>query len=161
MKKIFIPILILLLISVGFNIKFIKNDLYKKTVFLNQLNSIVSYFITDNKIKILPLYTDNISNIQVLVARYEKNTPANWHIHTNGQIMYVTGGEGFYQEENQNAKHIKAGDVIKTKPNVLSWHGSVKNNYLEVVVINYGKGDSIKWLKPVDKTYYDNLKVED
>ena len=72
MKKIFIPILILLLISVGFNIKFIKNDLYKKTVFLNQLNSIVSYFITDNKIKILPLYTDNISNTYYLSSSASK-----------------------------------------------------------------------------------------
>ena len=82
-----------------------------------------------------------------------------WHIHPGGQILLVTGGKGYFQEEGKPAQVIKEGDVVKIHPNVKHWHGATPDNWLVHLTItpNTQKGD-IKWLGPVADEEYNKLK---
>lgn len=44
---------------------------------------------------------------------FEPGCRNHWHIHhKGGQILLVTGGRGWYQEWNQPARALIAGDVV-------------------------------------------------
>lgn len=79
-------------------------------------------------------------------------------IHPKGQILYVTGGNGYYQEENGPLRKIKAGDLIVTKPNIKSWHGSTKDSQLELIAISNYSDKMIDWLEPVNTEEYNSIK---
>ncbi|MBC1456465.1 cupin domain-containing protein [Listeria newyorkensis] len=45
-----------------------------------------------------------------------------------GQILLVTSGEGYYQEEGKPAQKLHAGDVVTIPANLKHWHGATKNS---------------------------------
>lgn len=51
-------------------------------------------------------------------------THSNWHRHFGYQLLLVTGGHGYYQEEGQPVQTLSAGDVVEVKPGVKHWHGA-------------------------------------
>lgn len=52
----------------------------------------------------------------------------DWHSHPGGQILYCTFGEGCYQEKGKAVQHLKVGDVIEIKPDIVHWHGAAPNS---------------------------------
>lgn len=78
----------------------------------------------------------------------------NWHSHKIGQVLLVTGGEGWYQEEGKPAQLLKTGDVVNISPNVKHWHGATKNSWFVHLVLTPGETD---WLEPVDDETYNKL----
>jgi len=87
---------------------------------------------------------------------YEPGCRNNWHIHRDGyQILLVTGGEGWYQEEGKAAQFLKAGDVVVTHDGVKHWHGAAKDSWFEHIAITAGKPE---WLEPVTDEHYDKLQ---
>lgn len=48
------------------------------------------------------------------------------------QVLLVTGGEGWYQEEGKTAQLLKAGDVIVTH----GWHTTFACSYKRQLVLN-------------------------
>ena len=84
----------------------------------------------------------------------------NWHIHhKGGQILLVTGGEGWYQAWGEKPVKLKAGDVVNIPPEVKHWHGAAKNcAFSHLAVEVSAEGASNEWLEPVDDEYY--LKLE-
>lgn len=89
---------------------------------------------------------------------FEPGSRNHWHTHPGGQILLVSGGEGWYQEEGKKAQKIKEGDIIKISENIKHWHGATKDSYLVHLAIstNTQKG-IVEWLEPVDEEYYQNL----
>lgn len=81
-----------------------------------------------------------------------------WHIHPGGQILLVTGGRGYYQEEGQPARELHAGDTVMIPQNVKHWHGAAKDSYFTHLSIetNCIKGEA-KWLETVSDAAYDAL----
>lgn len=66
-------------------------------------------------------------NVGVGNVTFEPGCRNNWHIHHAGyQILLVTGGEGWYQEEGKAAQHLVPGDVIVTKDGIKHWHGPLR-----------------------------------
>ncbi|MEW4353893.1 cupin domain-containing protein [Streptococcus pneumoniae] len=81
---------------------------------------------------------------QVAVANvtFEPSCRNHWHVHVDGyQILLVTGGEGWYQEEGKSARRLTAGDVIVTDKGVKHWHGATKDSWFEHIVITAGKSE--------------------
>ncbi len=86
-----------------------KNDAYAK-YFVGQ--SYLNNLINDPKI-----------NVGVGNVTFEPGCRNNWHIHHDGfQLLLVTGGEGWYQEEGQPARKLHPGDVVVTHDGVKHWH---------------------------------------
>jgi quercetin dioxygenase-like cupin family protein len=103
---------------------------------------------------------DSIFNCQIANVTFEPGARNNWHKHPGGQILLVTGGIGYYQEEGKLARIIQEGDVVKIYPDVKHWHGAVSDSWLVhiAVITNPQKGDAV-WLEPVKDEEYSNLKM--
>ena len=85
----------------------------------------------------------------------------NWHIHQAGQILLVTDGEGWYQEEGKQAQRLKAGDVVKIPGGAKHWHGAAKNSWFTHVALeDWSKGQP-EWLERVSDEQYDGLETEE
>lgn len=106
---------------------------------------------------------------QPLVPKNELNCPTsnitfapgcinNWHVHEGGQILLVTDGRGWYQEEGKAAQELVQGDVIQIPMNVKHWHGAAKDSWFTHISIttNIDKGGT-DWLEPVNQEEYNKL----
>ncbi|WP_414050501.1 cupin domain-containing protein [Macrococcus animalis] len=111
------------------------------------------YFIGQSYLNLL-VNNENV-NVNVGNVTFEPACRNNWHIHHEGfQILLVTGGEGWYQEDGKAAQLLKAGDVIVTHDGIKHWHGATKDNWFEHIAITAGRPE---WLEPVEDEWYNNL----
>ncbi|GCF95605.1 LytTR family transcriptional regulator [Enterococcus florum] len=102
------------------------------------------------------LVSDPEISVGVSNVTFEPGCRNNWHIHHDGfQLLLVTGGAGWYQEEGQAAQSLKAGDVIVTHDGVKHWHGAAKDSWFEHIAITAGTPE---WLEPVSGDVYDRLE---
>ena len=89
--------------------------------------------------------------VPVGLVTFAPGTINAYHIHhKGGQILLVTGGRGWYQEEGKPARELKAGDVVNISPEVKHWHGAAKDSWfqhlaVEVPVIFSGMADPFCW----------------
>ncbi|NYE07127.1 quercetin dioxygenase-like cupin family protein [Bacillus niacini] len=102
------------------------------------------------------LVSDPNVSVGVGNVTFEPGCRNNWHIHHDGfQILLVTGGEGWYQEEGKPAQLLKAGDVIVTHDGVKHWHGATKDSWFVHIAITAGNPE---WLEPVSDEEYNKVK---
>lgn len=119
-----------------------KNDAYSQ------------YFIGQSYLN--TLIADPEVNVGVGNVTFEPGCRNNWHIHHDGfQLLLVTGGEGWYQEDGKEAQFLTAGDVIVTHDGVKHWHGATKDSWFEHIAITAGTPE---WLEPVSDDIYLTLK---
>ncbi|MBI1227172.1 MAG: cupin domain-containing protein [Bacteroidetes bacterium] len=86
---------------------------------------------------------------------FEPGARSNWHTHPGGQILIITDGVGYYQEEGKSKQIMRKGDVVKCPPEVKHWHGASPDKGLQqmYIVPNTEKG-IVNWMEPVtDETY--------
>ena len=109
-------------------------------------------------------YLHMLSTEQVTIGNvtFEPGCRNHWHIHRaesgGGQILLVTGGRGWYQEEGRPARALKAGDVVNIPANVKHWHGAARDSWFSHVAVEVpGENASNEWLEPVDQAEYDRL----
>ena len=78
-----------------------------------------------------------------------------WHTHPAGQILIVTSGTGWAQEEGGQKREIKPGDVIWTPPGVKHWHGATTTNFMShIAITNMADGKNVDWLEKVSDEQY-------
>ena len=94
-------------------------------------------------------------NVPMSNVTFEPGCRNNWHIHHDGyQILLVTGGEGWYQEDGKPAQSLKPGDVIVTHDGVKHWHGAAKDSWFEHIAIT---AVIPEWLEAVSEELYQGL----
>lgn len=112
------------------------------------------YFVGQSYLK--NLVNDPEVNVGVGNVTFEPGCQNNWHIHHDGfQLLLVTGGEGWYQEEGQPARKLRSGDVVVTHDGVKHWHGATKNSWFSHLAITAGTPE---WLEPVSDEHYNALE---
>lgn len=80
---------------------------------------------------------------------------SNWHIHPAGQVLIVTDGTGWVQEEGGEKLVMQPGDVIWTPPGVKHWHGATNTTSVKHIAIQqYEDGENVVWLEPVTDEQY-------
>lgn len=106
---------------------------------------------------------------QPLVQKNELNCPTsnitfapgcvnNWHSHEGGQILLVTDGRGWYQEEGKPAQELVQGDVVEIPMNVKHWHGAAKNSWFTHISITANSHlGGTDWMEAVDFKEYNKL----
>ena len=123
-----------------------KNDAYAK------------YFVGQSYLK--PLGTQGVGIFNVT---FEPSCRNNRHIHKSekeaGQILLVTGGEGWYQEWGKPARRLRAGDVVNIASGVKHWHGAAKDCWFShlAVEVPCEKGGT-EWLEAVSDKDYNSLQ---
>lgn len=105
------------------------------------------------------MVTDKKFNCPIGNVTFEPGCRNNWHTHAGGQILLVTGGRGWYQEEGKAARELHAGDVVEISANVKHWHGAAKDSWFSHLAVetNVEKGP-VEWLEPVTDEEYKQLK---
>ena len=108
------------------------------------------YFIGQSSLNWL--VADPQVSVGVGVVTFEPGCRNNWHIHREGyQILLVTGGEGWYQEDGKTAQLLKTGDVVVIHDGVKHWHGATQDSWFVHIAITAGKPE---WLEPVTDEQY-------
>jgi quercetin dioxygenase-like cupin family protein len=78
-----------------------------------------------------------------------------WHTHPGGQMLIVTAGTGWVQEEGGSKREIKPGDVIWTPPGVKHWHGATATTSMShIAITGMAGGKNVEWLEPVTDEQY-------
>jgi quercetin dioxygenase-like cupin family protein len=90
---------------------------------------------------------------------FEPGARSNWHTHAAGQILLVTDGLGYYQEEGQPVRLLRKGEVVKSLPGVKHWHGASPKQAMTHISLNVNTEKGIvTWLQPVTDTEYNSYK---
>lgn len=89
---------------------------------------------------------------------FEPGARTHWHTHPRGQVLLVTEGNGFYQEQGKPARSLKKGDVVNIPENTVHWHGASANSLLaHIAITNYKGSENVSWLKPVTDQEYNKV----
>ena len=134
------------------------NNLSESVIFPKGKKITNDYFIGTAWLEML-VSNDSTFNCPIGNVTFEPGARNNWHKHPGGQILLVTGGKGYFQEEGKPVQVIQEGDVVKIHPNVKHWHGATQDSWFVHIAIstNAQKGDA-EWLEPVTDEEYNNLK---
>lgn len=98
------------------------------------------------------LVNDPRADVAVGNVTFEPGARTNWHIHRDGyQILLVTGGDGWIQEEGGPARRIAPGDVVTIAGGVKHWHGASRDSWFSHIAITKGTAE---WLEPVSDAAY-------
>jgi quercetin dioxygenase-like cupin family protein len=89
--------------------------------------AMAQYFTGTAWLKML-ITPDEQTNCTIGDVRFEPGARNNWHTHPSNQILIVTEGVGYYQEEGSPIREIKAGEVVNILPGVKHWHGTSPNS---------------------------------
>ncbi|OHY29776.1 LytTR family transcriptional regulator [Streptococcus parauberis] len=120
---------------------------------LGQENPYEQFFTGQSFLKALAKSPDQ--NLQVGNVSFEPACRNNWHVHLDGfQILLVTAGQGWYQEEGKTAQLLKVGDVIVTDKMVRHWHGATKDSWFSHIAITSGASE---FYEAVTDEEYDKL----
>jgi hypothetical protein B2_14702 len=95
-------------------------------------------------------------NTMITHFRFSPGSRNYWHYHPNvEQTLLVLDGEGFYQEEGQEKRLIKKGDVIVSKANVRHWNGATPDKELVCMTVTEHAVDGhVVQLRPVTDAEY-------
>ena len=91
---------------------------------------------------------------------FEPGCRNHWHVHKEGyQVLLVTAGEGWYQEEGKAPVEILPGTVIHIPANVKHWHGAAADSWFAHLAFEVpGEKTSNEWLEPVTDEEYNKLE---
>ncbi len=95
-------------------------------------------------------------NVPVSNVTFEPGCRNNWHSHTGGQLLIVTAGRGYYQEEGKPARELLPGDVVEIAPDAVHWHGAAPDSWFSHLAVTCNpQTNKSTWLGPVDDKQYD------
>ena len=78
----------------------------------------------------------NSGNTMITHFRFSPGSRNFWHYHPNvEQTLLVLDGEGFYQEEGEEKRVIRKGDVIVSKANIRHWNGATPEKPLICITV--------------------------
>lgn len=142
-----------------------ETDFKKQNIFGKGVpnTAFAQYFIGNSYLN--PLTDPQKTSLSATNVTFEPAARNNWHIHHSktggGQILIVTAGEGWYQEEGKSPVSLKPGTVVTIPANVKHWHGAKAHSWFSHIAIEVpGQETSNEWLEPVSNEYYSKLHEE-
>jgi quercetin dioxygenase-like cupin family protein len=100
--------------------------------------------------------SDEVFDFNVAQATFAPGAKLDWHIHPGGQILMITEGTGYYQEQGKAVQIVHKGDVIKCTPGVAHWHGAAPQGAFAYIAISPAQKGETKWLNRVTDEEYRN-----
>jgi quercetin dioxygenase-like cupin family protein len=84
---------------------------------------------------------DPTGRVTVSSVFFEPGARTHWHRHANGQVLYVTHGEGRVRSRDGTGGVIAAGDVVHIAPGEEHWHGAGPGTFMLHLAISLGKSE--------------------
>lgn len=112
------------------------------------------------------VYLNGVANdggISMANVTFDKGCINKWHIHDHVQILMGVMGEGYYQNEGEEAQLIEVGDVVVIPAGVKHWHGATHESQFTHMSISGPVVDGMEafgteWLEAVSDEDYSKLK---
>jgi quercetin dioxygenase-like cupin family protein len=89
--------------------------------------------------------------IRMLRLEFPAGSRANWHTHTDGQLLMIEQGRGRTQERGRPVREMHPGDSWYTPAGVEHWHGAAPDERAIQWTIY---GGEVVWLEPVTDDVY-------
>jgi quercetin dioxygenase-like cupin family protein len=106
-------------------------------------------------VRVDPQFSSPESRVSAGHVTFEPGSRSAWHTHPAGQVLVVTSGTGWVQEEGGQKREIKPGDVIWTPPGVKHWHGATNTNAMTHLAITENvNGKNVDWMEKVTDEQY-------
>ncbi len=64
------------------------------------------------------------AGLTILGVEFAPGARTGWHRHPAGQILYVVSGSGIVADEEGGRVVVGSGDVVRTAPGAVHWHGA-------------------------------------
>ena len=79
-----------------------------------------------------------------------------WHVHPNGQTIYVTEGVGLCQREDGEIETIRPGDRVFFEPGENHWHGASPERFMTHLAMQQAdeSGSVVTWGEHVSDEEY-------
>lgn len=78
-----------------------------------------------------------------------------WHTHPAGQLLIVTSGKGWVQQQGEARREINPGDVVWIPAGVKHWHGATTTTGMRHIAVSYMRdGKNVDWFEPVTDEQY-------
>ena len=102
-----------------------------------------------------PLAVDKRLGVPISNVTFEPGCRNNWHSHSQGQILIITGGAGYYQEKGKPARRLKEGDIVEIPPDAVHWHGAAPDSWFSHLAVECNPlTNKNTWLEPVSDEEY-------
>jgi quercetin dioxygenase-like cupin family protein len=103
----------------------------------------------------LLLQPNTPSRITAASVTFEPSARSAWHSHPLGQMLIVTSGTGWVQQEGGIKQEIKPGDVVWTPPGVKHWHGATNTVAMTHIAVQESlNGRNVEWREKVGDDQY-------
>ena len=108
---------------------------------------------------VAPLVPFDAGGVPVVNVTFEPDARTKWHAHSYMQILLVTLGDGYYQEDGKEPVKLKPGDTVTIPAGVKHWHGSAPGRWFShiAIIVPVENGGEDLWLGPVSDDEYMNL----
>ena len=116
-------------------------------------NKLTEKFSGDAFLEMLIL-PDEMFDVAVGNVTFEPGCRNDWHVHEVYQILLVTGGKGYYQEEGKPAQVLQEGDVVRIPAGIKHWHGAATDSWFVHLALTKG---TTEWLEAVTDEHYNQL----
>jgi quercetin dioxygenase-like cupin family protein len=91
------------------------------------------------------------SQLAVSAVHFTPGARTAWHVHSNGQTLYVTEGEGRVQSRGEPVVTIRPGDIVHTPPEEWHWHGAAPDHLMTHLSMTEG---DVEWGEHVPDADY-------
>lgn len=90
------------------------------------------------------------------MVTFEPGARTAWHTHPAGQILIVTAGRGWVQEEGGERQEVTPGDSVWFPAGVRHWHGATSTTAMTHIAVTEAiDGSAVTWLELVSDEEYD------
>lgn len=116
-----------------------------------------SYFTGDAWVEML---STDVATYDALVynVTFAPGCRNDWHVHSKGQLLLCTSGEGYYQEKGKPVQLLKAGDIVEIKPDIVHWHGArADSEFIHVGITPQASNNNVTWIEPVSDEDYGSI----
>jgi quercetin dioxygenase-like cupin family protein len=101
------------------------------------------------------------SHLAAAIVSFEPGARTAWHTHPHGQMLVVTAGCGWVQQEGGERQPIRAGDIVWTPPGVKHWHGAGSQGAMSHAAVHERfDRQEVVWMQKVSEEEYGNASCK-
>jgi quercetin dioxygenase-like cupin family protein len=97
-----------------------------------------------------------LSRLAAASVHFTPGARTAWHVHPNGQTIFVTEGIGRCQREGGEVEVIRPGDRVFFEPDENHWHGAAPNRFMTHIAMQQTdeEGIAVTWGEHVSDEQY-------
>lgn len=107
-------------------------------------------------VRVDPLFPATVpSRMSGGLVTFEPGARSAWHAHPVGQVLVVTAGLGWVQQEGGPIEEMRPGDVVRIPHGVRHWHGATPTTGMSHIALQEHENGSVaEWMEQVSDEQY-------